>query len=166
MSYLPMSRLEAIQSKSKFYAAARPCRLGHMGRRRTDSRACVECYEMAKASNSAIASVGREGVSAIVAAMERVVREQGFKAAAAAEPTCLSFAGLLVSGADMTLLGEVLSAFGSMTPEQMRTALALAPITADGRVIMTAAGRSVGREYVISIPPGDAINMQLAEVLR
>ncbi len=165
MSYLPMSRFEALQTKSKYYAASRMCRMGHMGRRRTDSRACVECYELAKTSNSVIANSGREGVAAIMGAMEQMTREKGPKATAEAEVQCIAFAALLTRGVDVAMLGEVLAAVGSMTAEQLRATLAYAPITDDGKVFMTASGRSLGRAYVTSIHPGDAIRQGLAEVI-
>src|SRR5690348_14487087 len=55
----PMSRDEALMKGKAYYVGPKPCRMGHMWLRRTDSRACVMCAELARGCNQLRHNAGR-----------------------------------------------------------------------------------------------------------
>lgn len=46
---LPRSQAEAVAAGSKCYFTGKPCKRGHIAKRRTDTRACTECMTESRA---------------------------------------------------------------------------------------------------------------------
>lgn len=151
----PLSRDEALMLGKQYYVGPKPCRMGHAWLRRTDSRACVMCIELARNCNQLRSSAGRDVGNAIAERLRGVYEQHGPRALAAAQAP---FDVLLAAA----VAGE--------SPEVLTAALRNAPLrTEDGELwVMTAAGRAIGREYVAELMsryPGDAMNQGLVEAL-
>ena len=170
MTNLAPNAVEAAQRGQKEFRSSKPCKYGHLGRRRVDSGACVDCYELKK-SSAKVFSPGTKSAAAIAQSLSVVLARGSGYDASLCEGVLIRVAQIFEKAA-MTAAGvsAALNAVSDsgLSDTQLRAALSVAPIqTGDGKLwALTLKGRAAGRASVaalMAIYEGEAMNAGLVE---